>query len=153
MGDAMRLSVRITPELYSQLQALAEAEKRSFSDVVRMKLRQAVARRQPKEQEAPVKGVAADFAAFWKVWPNKVGRQAAYNAFKKRVKLDEAFPSVETLVAIVQKQTRDLEWRERPKYCPHASTWLNQRRFIDKTQPIRDKSEKRTNPVPARWNP
>ncbi len=153
MADDHTLTVRITPELYSQLQALAEADRRTLSDVVRMKLGQAVARRKPPAKEGVVKGLKADFDLFWAVWPNKVGKQGAYDSFKKRVKLDDKFPSVETLVAIVEKQTRDLRWRERPQYCPKATTWLNQRRFIDKTQPIKEKGEKRALPNPPRWNP
>lgn len=65
------------------------------------------------------------FLAFWRAYPRKVARLAAWKAFLRTgVKGD-------TLLAGLAWYCRT-EWKDRPvDKIPHAATWLNQRRWED----------------------
>ena len=69
---------------------------------------------------------SGDFEVFWKAYPRKIGKQAAWRAFQ-RVKVP-----LETLVDAVERQKCSAQWRESGgKYIPHPTTWLNQGRWED----------------------
>lgn len=78
---------------------------------------------------APPRGAStkdADFDRFWKVYPNKTGKQAARKAFDK-VKV-----SVDILIAAVEEQKTWEKWtKDGGQYIPNPSTWLNQGRWED----------------------
>ena len=66
------------------------------------------------------------FEAFWEAYPRKVCKQAAEKAYAKAVKAHGA-----------QKIIKGLEqWNKvrrpcEPHFIPHASTWINQGRYLD----------------------
>jgi hypothetical protein len=65
------------------------------------------------------------FLKFWNVYPNKKAKEAGWKAFKK-LKADETFVSM--LINAVREQgllSKDVQ------YVPHASTWLNGKRWED----------------------
>jgi len=64
--------------------------------------------------------------SFWEEYPKKVGKGAAFTAFKKaKVKL-------ETLLTAVAEQKGSEDWlKEGGRYIPMPTTWLNQRRWED----------------------
>lgn len=69
------------------------------------------------------------FNEFWTVWPKKVAKEEAKKAFKKlkctRVLLDKIINAVE-----IEKRTE--QWKkQKGAYIPHASTWLNGKRWED----------------------
>jgi hypothetical protein len=68
------------------------------------------------------------FAKFWESYPRKVGREDALKAW---LKLEKA----EMEIALEAVRTFGEVWRlaepEQKKFCPHGSTWLNQKRFYD----------------------
>jgi hypothetical protein len=69
------------------------------------------------------------FLKFWNVYPNKKAKEAGWKAFKK-LKVDETFVSM--LINAVREQgllTKDVQ------YVPHASTWLNGKRWKDEVVP------------------
>lgn len=67
----------------------------------------------------------ADFEAFWKVYPKKVAKKKAYQAFKK-IKTP-----VSVLIEAVEKQKKSEQWmRDHGQYIPFPTTWLNQERWI-----------------------
>lgn len=71
------------------------------------------------------------FDEFWKVYPRKVAKGAARKAWAQ-LGPDEVLGK--TIIAAItsQAKTKGAEWsRENFKYCPHASTWLNQERWND----------------------
>lgn len=72
------------------------------------------------------------FEVFWKAYPKKVGKDAAYKAFTKR-KPDEQL--TQTMIAAVRKQTATEQWKkDNGQFIPHASTWLNEGRWQDSTE-------------------
>lgn len=82
----------------------------------------------------------ADFAAFWDRYPRKVGKQAAYKAWGR---LNPDSDLKISIFAALEKQKATEQWRrDDGKYIPHASTWLNGRRWEDEigltsTDPVR----------------
>ena len=68
------------------------------------------------------------FEKFWNLYPRKVGKDAALKAFKK---LTES----EMTLAIEKIPLHTASWKKRDKeHIPHASTWLNGRRWEDEIQ-------------------
>lgn len=77
-------------------------------------------------------GLRERFADFWKVYPRKVGKDAAWKAWQKRK------PDVETTLTVVaalawQKQ-QDAWLREGGRYVPNPATWIHQGRWQDEPQ-------------------
>ena len=75
---------------------------------------------------------------FWPAYPRKVGRRVAERAFLKLIRdgpeTDELF---DELMHGLEWYIRD-EWANRePDKIPHATTWLNQRRWEDAKKPTR----------------
>ena len=84
----------------------------------------------PIKPPLPPKGELFDL--FWKAYPKKVGKDAAYKAFAKR-KPDEQL--VKTMIASVRKQADTEQWKkDGGQFIPHASTWLNEGRWQDETE-------------------
>lgn len=68
----------------------------------------------------------ASFESFWNEWPQKVNRQAAREAWEK------VDTEVSVILAALATQKRNPKWVEDGgRYMPHASTWLNKRRWED----------------------
>lgn len=71
------------------------------------------------------------FAAWWALYPKKVGKGAARRAYSNALKRVEGTddPS-EVLHSALVLALPELESRER-QYVPHPATWLNQDRWLD----------------------
>jgi DNA-binding transcriptional regulator YhcF (GntR family) len=79
-----------------------------------------------------------DFLSFWKVYPLKVGKGAAHKAWKKLKPGKQVQDDIQD--ALNWQRSSD-KWKEdNGKYIPHASTYLNQRRWEDE-QPKATNSE------------
>ena len=77
---------------------------------------------------------ASTFDRFWKVYPKKVGKDAARRAFAR------AKVPVETLIAAVEEQKASEQWtRDNGQYIPNPATWLNQGRWQDELETARPK--------------
>ena len=70
-----------------------------------------------------------DFARFWEVYPNKVGKRAAETAYERALKRADA----ETILAGLHRANRR-EWVESLGNPPHPATWLNQDRWTDEPE-------------------
>lgn len=69
---------------------------------------------------------ASAFDAWWKIYPKKVGKEAARKAFAK-VKVP-----VETLISAVEIQKSSEQWcKNNGQFIPNPTTWLNQGRWSD----------------------
>lgn len=76
-----------------------------------------------KEQ---IDSLSSDFDEFWKQYPRKVGKGAAMKAYAKaRKENDHA-----TLVGAISAQRTWGVWAD-DRFIPHASTWLNEQRWLD----------------------
>jgi len=73
----------------------------------------------------------SDFLEFWETYPRKVGKGAAFKAWKKA----NGKPSVKNLIQIIGRQAQSEQWRQDGgKFIPHPTTWLNQRRWEDELE-------------------
>ncbi|MDD2850439.1 MAG: hypothetical protein PHY09_00875 [Desulfuromonadaceae bacterium] len=73
----------------------------------------------------------SDFDTFWKAYPRKKNEVAAAKAWKK---LDPDPELVASIMSAVACQSCQQAWqKEGGKFIPHASTWLNNRRWEDET--------------------
>ena len=69
------------------------------------------------------------FSDFWKKYPKKVNKQKAVAAWHK-IKGDPDLAAKIMAAVDLQKQTRDWK-KEGGRFIPHASSWLNGRRWED----------------------
>lgn len=74
---------------------------------------------------------SSSFLAFWKAYPRKAGKDAAWRAWKKR---NGDLPPEDELVAILEQHRQSPQWQDK-KYIPHPATWLIQGRWQDETEP------------------
>lgn len=73
------------------------------------------------------------FAAFWAVYPKKVGKGAAEKSFAKYKPDDEL---TNRMIKAVQAARRSEQWqKDGGQYIPNPATWLNQKRWEDEIQP------------------
>jgi hypothetical protein len=74
-----------------------------------------------KIDQKPAK-YSASFDHFWKCYPIKKAKAAAYRAFKKA----KGLPTGDELATILAKQKRSKAWTaDNGQYIPHPATWLN----------------------------
>jgi uncharacterized protein YdaU (DUF1376 family) len=76
----------------------------------------------PNEETIAHRGVSDDgFAAFWKAYPKRVGKEAALKAWKRAKK-----PSVEIIIAKLNTLKASDQWRkDGGQFIPHPATWIN----------------------------
>ena len=65
-----------------------------------------------------------DFQEFWKEYPRKVGKGKAWESWQK------LNPPLDKCLEVVKAFKESDEWAD-PKFIPHPTTWLNQRRWDD----------------------
>ena len=69
------------------------------------------------------------FEEFWKVYPKKIGKGAAYKSWKI-IKPSDVLK--EKIINAVKMQCNSIQWqKEGGQYIPNPSTWLNQERWND----------------------
>jgi hypothetical protein len=74
-------------------------------------------------------GLRERFAEFWKVYPRKVGKDAAWRSWQKRRPGSELL--TEMLTALDWQRRQESWLKEGGQYVPNPSTWLNQGRWQD----------------------
>lgn len=67
-----------------------------------------------------------DFEKFWKEYPSKVGKGAAWSAWKKNGR-----PEIGIILEAIDNQKKSRKWIE--GYIPNPATWINQKRWLDET--------------------
>jgi hypothetical protein len=72
-----------------------------------------------------------EFAAFWSAYPKKVGKDAAWRAWKNR---NGTRPELSVMLSAIEQQRQTDQWqRDNGQYIPNPATWLNQGRWGDET--------------------
>ena len=70
-----------------------------------------------------------DFISFWKAYPNKVGKDAAWVAWEKRIR---SIPEISFLLKILETQKQSTKWqKDEGQFIPNPATWINQGRWAD----------------------
>lgn len=83
----------------------------------------------PQEGVSSQKSKDDVFEFFWKFYPRKTDKQRARRAFAK---LNVDRPLLARMVIALKKQAASPQWQKQGgQYIPHASTWLNGRRWED----------------------
>ncbi|TBG78602.1 hypothetical protein ELG76_04100 [Rhizobium leguminosarum] len=80
-----------------------------------------------------------DFNEFWSLYPRRVSKRTAQKAWDKETK--QTAPEV--ILSGLRRQLPYLQSRD-AQFIPHASTWLNQGRWEDETQPVQRNTGRRT---------
>lgn len=81
------------------------------------------------------------FEELWKAYPRRVGKQAALTAFKKIKPTAELFTRI---LAAIGAARRTEQWqRENGRYIPNPATWLNQGRWDDEIEVVKQNAEHR----------
>ena len=78
----------------------------------------------------------AAFEQFWKIYPR---HEAKYYARKKWHKIKPDKATVRHMLLWVEQAKYSLQWQDL-RFVPHASTWLNQRRWEGDPPPLQAKS-------------
>lgn len=82
-----------------------------------------------KRSEDNIKSYSLDFNKFWKIYPNKKGKGKAFESWEK---INPSKKLVDKILKAIDEQKESLPWtRERGKFIPHPTTWLNQNRWDD----------------------
>jgi len=83
------------------------------------------------EAEAEVDSLIIDqnFEKFWIIYPRKVGKKKAFEAW---IKINPSSELVEKMIKTISWQRDCQEWnKEEGKFIPHPTTWLNAGRWDD----------------------
>ena len=82
----------------------------------------------PRSRRQPT-AYSADFESFWVHYPRKIGKDAAWRAYKRR---SGEIPKGEDIAAILARHNQTEQWqRDGGQYIPHPATWRNQGRWKD----------------------
>lgn len=73
-----------------------------------------------------------DFEEFWKVYPRRTGKAAAFRAWRKLnlAQKRRAYVALKKQLSALKAQIRG----PNENFCPHPSTWLHEGRFDDETE-------------------
>lgn len=76
------------------------------------------------------------FETFWKLYPRKVGKGAAFKAFQKN-KLGNG--KLQKVLDAVESQSKSEQWtRDNGQFIPHPTTWINGGRWDDEAESGRE---------------
>lgn len=68
------------------------------------------------------------FSQFWGSYPKRVGKGAAEKSFRKM----GCYKFVDKILIAIEDQKKSPDWvKDAGQFIPHASTWLNQKRWED----------------------
>lgn len=89
------------------------------------------ARARPRAGDAPP--YTPDFETFWAAYPRRVGKGAAFAAWRQ---LRPGAETQQRILGALAAQRECVQWqREGGRYVPHPATWLRQRRWEDAPDP------------------
>lgn len=92
-----------------------------------------------EEKNTPSIPQGGGFDEFWSAYPKKVGKDDARKAFLKRKPDGELLA---LMLAAIAAQRESQAWiRDGGQYIPNPSTWLNQGRWQDETDPVPQSGE------------
>ena len=101
--------------------------------------------KEPVSTEKPLctDGAHDGFERFWKLYPRKVNKAKAEAAWKKLSVTAEMFAVITSALA---KQATSIDWlKSGGQFIPHATTWLNGKRWEDEVIPTSTSQSRHTN--------
>lgn len=104
----------------------AEFKHQESKDKDKEKMKEKEKNKTKSKGSALAEGEIDSFEIFWALFPKKVGKELARQAFK-RVDVP-----LSTLKAAIAQQQNSIQWsRENGQYIPNPDTWLSERRWED----------------------
>lgn len=92
--------------------------------------------KEPKKARAHSADLLGGFAEFWTEYPRKEGRTKALESWGKR-RLDSDLALRDRVMAALARHRLSQQWtKDKGQFVPHASTWLNQERYLDDLQQV-----------------
>jgi len=86
------------------------------------------------KKKSPSKIVDTRFDQFWQAYPKKIGKGAARKSFAK---INPAEQLLLRMLSALEQQKKSEQWqKERGRFIPNPSTWLNQERWDDELKMI-----------------
>ena len=88
-------------------------------------------------KENITKETIAQFNEFWSIYPRKVNKAQALKEF---LKIDLTDINIDLLIGALKLQIGNgsIDLKDNMKYCPHASSWLHQKRYLDSIIEVED---------------
>lgn len=81
-----------------------------------------------KEEKKSPQTFPSDFLKFWQAYPKKIGKKAAYKAWKAA----SPRPPTSDILTAIDRAKRSEQWqKDDGQYIPNPATWLNQGRWDD----------------------
>lgn len=135
-ADGLLYSRRLVRDHELFLCASNSGRKGGGNPALRMKKNQEARSQKPEAKaglevplKVPLKVSDIEFDQFWRAYPRKTAKKAAFRAWKKAI--DK--PSIDVVIASVERQKASDQWiKEGGQYIPHPATWLNGGRWEDK---------------------
>ena len=91
--------------------------------------------KEPKRARGKFAGLPEGFPEFWTEYPRKEGRTKALESWVKRG-LDSDLALRDRVMAALARHRTQQQWtKDNGQFIPHASTWLNQERYLDDVRP------------------
>jgi DNA replication protein DnaD len=82
-----------------------------------------------KNEKKNTPSYSQEFERWWQEYPKKVGKGAAWRAWKSR---NGSRPDTDQLIEIVRQHRQSAQWqKEGGQFIPNPATWLNQERWED----------------------
>jgi hypothetical protein len=80
-------------------------------------------------------GLRESFSEFWRTYPRRVGKEAAWRAWQKAKPTRELLAQ---MAAALEWQCGQDAWtKDGGQFIPHPATWLNQQRWLDEPTTVR----------------
>jgi len=75
------------------------------------------------------KEYSSDFLTFYSIYPKKIGRDAAWKAWKSR---NGSLPDINIIIKSIEQQKKSDQWlKDNGQFIPNPATWINQGRWAD----------------------
>lgn len=77
------------------------------------------------------------FEKFWKLYPKKVDKGKALTKWEKLCRTPSGKPKWVTIKKAIFAQIQSERWQD-PKFIPYPTTWLNQQRWLDDPEEMKE---------------
>lgn len=81
------------------------------------------------------------FDKFWKMYPRKAQKGTAKISWNKmcRKKITSETPTIKQILKAIRKQRETKQWKKnKGKWIPYPSTWINNMRWLDEIEPMNE---------------
>lgn len=119
---------KVTSFLSTEKEKEKEKEKKKNPPCIPLKEKKIELKEKEKEISlilTEIKPTLSDFDVFWSEYPRKVGKEYARRCWNK------LHPDLNTCLSALSWQKSSKQWQSGSQFIPHASTWLNQQRWLD----------------------